>query len=86
MENLKQLFSVGKRLPALILLFGIILTTSGFYNAISTTEIHTLSGNVILTYPKLHVGILMCIIGLIVAIGGYLQLHGKFTPRIRQIN
>jgi hypothetical protein len=77
LEKLEQFFSAEKLLPALTMFFGIILIESGILNATSTNTIHTLSNTVIVTYPKLFVGLLMTIIGVATAVGGYLIFHGK---------
>ncbi len=61
----------------LLLLFGVVLVVSGILNALSTTEIHTLNNGVIITYPKLLIGSIMSIAGLIIAIFSYHVFHGK---------
>ena len=77
MEKLKQLFSAGKPIPAIILLFGIILTVSGAINAASTNTIITKTHEVVLTYNRLYVGFLMSIIGVATAVVGYRLFHGR---------
>jgi K+-transporting ATPase A subunit len=73
-----DLIDLIKRIIApLFLLFGVILVVSGVLNAISVNEIHTLSNEVIITYPKLLVGSIMSIGGLVIAILSYLIFHGK---------
>jgi hypothetical protein len=61
----------------LFLLFGVILIVSGFFNAISTNTIITLSNGVIVTYPKLVIGAIVSIAGLVIAVLSYLVFHGK---------
>ncbi len=72
------LIDLIKRVVApLFLLLGVILVVSGFSNALSTVEIITLDNQVITTYPRLYVGILISLAGLATAIVSYLVFHGE---------
>lgn len=67
-----------KRIVApLFLLLGVILVVSGIFNAFPVNEIHTLSNEVIITYPKLLIGSIMSIGGLVISILSYIIFHGK---------
>ncbi len=61
----------------LFLLLGVILVVSGILNAFSVNEIHTLGNVVVITYPKLLIGSIMSVIGLVIAVFSYLIFHGK---------
>lgn len=64
-------------MPALLLLFGIILTVSGVFNAASTNTIITQTHETIIAYPRLYVGALIGIIGVATAVVGYSLFHGR---------
>jgi K+-transporting ATPase A subunit len=73
-----DLIDLIKRIMApLFLLFGIILFVRGILNAFSGNEIHTLSNEVFVTYPRLLLGSLMSVIGVVIAVFSYLIFHGK---------
>ena len=78
MEKLKQFFSKGKPMPALILLLGIILTESGIFGAFSANTFITLTDETIVTYPMLYVGLLVSLIGAITSVVGYRLFRGSF--------
>jgi hypothetical protein len=73
-----DLIDLIKRIVApLFLLLGVILIVSGILNASSVNEIHTLSNVVMITYPKLLIGSIVSVIGLVIAVFSYLIFHGK---------
>jgi len=72
---------IRRIIAPLLLLFGVILISSGFFNAISSTTTITLSGAVIVTYPKIIVGSIVSFGGLIIAVFAYLVFHGKIELR-----
>lgn len=76
MEKLKKSFSVGKPIPALIIVFGIILIESGVLNALSGNTIMFQDGTIV-EYLRLYVGVLMSMIGVVTAVVGYALFHGK---------
>jgi uncharacterized protein YacL len=64
-----DLIDLIKRIVApLFLLLGVILIVSGILNASSVNEIHTLSNVVRITYPKLLIGSIVSVIGLVIAV------------------
>ena len=54
-----------------------VVLVSGFFNAISTNTIITLNNGVLVTYPKLIIGSIGSIAGLVIAVLSYLVFHGK---------
>ncbi len=82
-----DLIGVFRRIIApLLLLLGVILIVSGILNASSTTEIITLNNQVITTYPRFHVGILISVVGSAIAIFSYLVFHGKIKLQKNHIS
>ena len=73
---LKQLFSPGKPIPAMLLGFGIILTLSGVIATINGNYL-ILQNETLIEYPGFLVGVLTSIIGAHAAVGGYLLVHGS---------
>jgi uncharacterized membrane protein len=82
LKKLKQLFSAGKPIPALLLIFGITIAFNGVYYAM-------IGGNYLISFdiqnetitviPNLLLGSLLWIIGSATAGINYLLYYGKLT-------
>ena len=64
-------------IPPFLLLFGVILTVSGLFNAMYTIESHPSDNETVLEYPRLFVGSVIAIVGFCISIFSYLLLHNK---------
>jgi len=82
LAELRHWFSAGQPLPALVLLFGILLISGGVIYGMTTVE--TIIGNAVaFEYPNLRSGIVACVLGVVLAVLGYLVFQGKIGYSIR---
>ncbi len=65
--------------PAVLMLVGVILISSGFFNALSSTSTISINGDVVVTYPRVLVGSAMAVFGGVLTVFSYLWLHGKIS-------
>jgi hypothetical protein len=82
LKKLKQLFSAGKPIPALLLVFGIFLAFNGVYYAMQGGYYlinFDIQNETIMVIPNLLVGSLLWVIGSATASINYLLYYGKLT-------
>jgi hypothetical protein len=81
LKKLKQLFSAGKPIPALLLVFGIILAFNGVYYMMrfGGYDFSFFQNETIILIPNFLVGSLLWIIGGTTAGINYLLYNGKLT-------
>jgi hypothetical protein len=82
----KQNANVVQVLWALVILLGVVLADSGFFNEMrSATYIDTMNNTVATVYPYVAAGVTLSILGLTMATVGYYGFRGKIRTR-RQEN
>ena len=64
-------------IPPFLMLFGVILIVSGILNAFYTIEVHPSDTQIVLVYPRLLVGSMIGIVGVVVSVFSYLIIHNK---------
>lgn len=69
-------------IPPFLMLLGIILISSGFINAMYTIESHPSNNQTVKEYPRLLVGSVIGIIGVIITVFSYLIIHNKIGVAI----
>jgi len=78
-QLLKHWLSPGKAIPALMMLFGVLLLQGGFFAVMSgnTLILTTTTLGTVTEYSGFHVGLLIGLHGVVIAAVGYLLFYGR---------